>query len=157
MGGTRVDVTAMGTVAGTAARLCGIALARAVVVAGAVTLAAVAGLGSRDVLLTVQPAHAESSVTITGDVDGLVRGGPSRPLVLTLTNAGDAAAQLSRVTATPHGSARCPGTYLSVGTWRGALSVPPGGARTVTLPVRLIAATPAACAGTAWELAYSAA
>jgi hypothetical protein len=146
----------MGTLARTAVRLCGVAVARAAIVGGGVALATAFAVGSHDVLLSVQPARAESAVVIAGNVEGLAVGGPSRPLVLTLTNSGEAAAQLSTVTVTPKGTPRCPGTYLTAGTWHGTLSVPPGGARTVVVPVRLAAATPVACAGTAWGLAYSA-
>jgi hypothetical protein len=140
----------------TAARLCGVAVARAAALcAGGVAVAAF-GFGAQDLVLTASPGGADAAIRITGDVSGLVPGGASVPLTLTLWNPSGVAASVTAVTARPAGTPRCAAGYLAVGAWRGALVVPPRGSARVTLPVRLAAGTPDACASAAWGLAYTA-
>lgn len=140
----------------TCARLGGVAVLRAAAFTTGVGLVTALGFGAQDVLLMTQPANAETSVTITGDVTGLVAGGPSVPLTLTLHNAGDVAAPIHEVTTAVTAPAGCAATDLAVGTWQGSVSVPAGGTARVTVPVRLAAGTPDRCRTAAYALGYSA-
>ena len=154
----------MGTAAKTLAHLGATAVLRAgVVLAGFTATAMVAGVawGAQDVALSMQRPRGGAGLVIEGSIAGVVAGGPSAALRLTLRNPGDVARAVSSVTATSTGLVRGPascgaGDYLSVGGWTGAVTVPAGGARSVTLPVTFSDATPPECASATWGLAYTA-
>ena len=139
----------------TCARLGGVAVVRAAAFTVGVGIVAAFGFGAQDVLLMTTPANADTALTITGDVTGVVPGGPGVPLMLTLHNAGDLAAPIHQVSTAVTGPAGCAG-YLTVGTWQGTVTVPAGGSATVRVPVRLAATTPDTCASAVFGLAYSA-
>ncbi len=132
-------------------------MARAAAFCAGVGAATAFGVGAHEMVLATRPADAVATLHVSGDVAGVVPGGPSVPLTVTLRNTGNAPARMSTVTTTSTGTSgprSCAAGYLSVGTWHGALTVPVGGAARITVPVRLAAATPSECASVAWRLAY---
>lgn len=141
------------------ARLTGVAVARAAALTAGVAAVAGLGFGAQDAVLSMRPTGAEGALGISGDVGGLVPGGPVVPLRLTLRNAGRAATTVTTVRATPAapaGAPTCAARFLVVGDWHGTVTVGPGASARVTLGVRLDAATPDACANASWGLVYSA-
>ena len=140
-------------------------LAAATVRAGAVLgsivvsgLVAGAAWGAQDVLLTTAAAAGE--LTIDGSIEGVRAGQAAVPLRLTLRNSGAADRHVTRVTTTPTGVADGPATcaagYLSVGDWTGSVTIAPGAAVTLTVPVAVSAGLPVACRDVTWGLAYAA-
>ena len=121
-------------------------------------LVAGAAWGAQDVLLTTGAAAGE--LTIEGSIEGVRAGQGAVPLRLTLRNAGPADRHITRVTTTPtgvaNGPAACAAGYLTVGDWTGAVTVAPGAAVTLTVPVAVSAGLPVTCHDVTWGLAYTA-
>jgi hypothetical protein len=102
----------------------------------------------------VKVAQASPSLTITGDIDGLVPGRPGE-LVLTLHNADASAAVVRGLSAAvTTGSAGCPASALAIEPWRGRVVVPAHDTATVPLAVRL-SAPAGTCGGATWTLTYT--
>jgi hypothetical protein len=127
-----------------------------VLVAGAATGVSFA---AQDVALTMGERPADP-LRIDGSIRGVVAGAPGAELTLTLTNAGDDARDVRRVRVDPagvhEGPEHCDNGYLTVGEWRGAVSVPAHGTATVSVPVTVSAALPESCATAVWGLVYTA-
>ncbi|HEV2891893.1 MAG TPA: hypothetical protein VGX28_16085 [Frankiaceae bacterium] len=142
--------------------LCGTALTRsAAVLAGVLVAGAATGVSfaTQDVALTMGERPADP-LRISGSIAGVVAGAPDASLTLTLANGGDAARDVRRVrvdaTGVVKGPAHCDGGYLTVGEWRGAVTVRAGAEATVQVPVAVAAELPAECAAVVWGLLYTA-
>lgn len=142
--------------------LCGTACVRtAAVLAGVIVAGAATGVSfaTQDVALTTGERPADP-LRISGSISRVVAGAPSASLTLTLANDGGTARDVTRVRVDPTGVVtgpeHCDGGYLTVGEWRGAVSVPAYGEATVEVPVAVSADLPPDCADVVWGLLYTA-
>ena len=142
--------------------LCGIAVTRAAaLLAGVVVVGAATGVSfaAQDVVLSTSERQADP-LRIDGSIGGVVAGAPSATLTLTLTNNAAGARDVRRVaveqSGVERGPAHCDGGYLSVGEWRGAVTVPAHGSATVRVPVAVSADLPDTCTAVTWGLVYTA-
>lgn len=142
--------------------LCGTAIVRAgALMAGVLVAGAATGVSfaAQDVALSMTD-RAPDLLRIEGSISGVVAGAPGAALTLTLRNGGAEARDVTRVRADSTGVAKgaphCDGEWLTVGEWRGSVSVPAGGSATVAVPVAVSAGLPPDCATSVWGLVYTA-
>lgn len=132
------------------------------VLAGFSAALVVAGVawGAQDVALSMAGSQGGDLLTIEGSISGVRAGESNAPLRLTLRNPGNAARVVTRVradsTGVQAGPASCRAGHLSVGEWRGSVTVPARGETTVTLPAAISAGLPAECVAVTWGLVYTA-
>jgi hypothetical protein len=112
--------------------------------------------GSPLSLVDVAMAQPAAQLVISGDITNLTPG-VAGDLTLTLRNDSSAPVDVASLTTQVTGSAGgCNAADLSVGRWHGQVAVAPQSAVEVTVPVMLRSGA-AACAGSAWGLAYTSA
>jgi hypothetical protein len=102
-----------------------------------------------------EPAHADSSLVISGSLDSLGPGVPGR-LALRVRNVTTNSVAIRMLSArVVSASEGCAPSALTVTSWHGRLNVPARGTGTALLPVQL-ASLSAHCAGATWRLVYTA-
>jgi hypothetical protein len=122
---------------------------------GAAGVLALPFAGPRGPLSLSEPAHAQSSLSITGSLDGLEPGVPGH-LTLRLRNAGTNTVAVALLSARVSGASDgCLPSALTVTSWHGRLVLPARGTGSARLPVVLAPAS-GHCAGATWQLTYTA-
>jgi hypothetical protein len=132
-------------------------LARALLWLAAVAVLAVPFASPGSPVSLVHVAMNEpAGLVVTGDISGLAPG-VAAVLTLTVHNPSSMPATVSSLTTrVTGGTGPCRSAALSVQPWSGRVDVPSHSAVTVTVPVTMPRAA-RSCAGTSWQLRYTAA